>query len=63
MTYWQYPAVVMGLFVALMLVEWIMASKKHGEPQFSDKRRIRGLFGVGLVLAAIAWFIQWQLDD
>ena len=34
-TYWQYPAVVMGIFVALMLLEWIMASKKHGKPEFS----------------------------
>ena len=53
----------MGLCVALMLLEWIMASKKHGKPQYSDKRRIRGLFGVGLVLAALAWFIQWQSAD
>ena len=43
MTYWQYPTITMGLCLALMALEWIMASKKHGKPQFADKRRIRGM--------------------
>jgi hypothetical protein len=75
LTHWQYPAIVMGIVAALIVLEWFLAVRKHstpatktkkakkGTPQFEDKRRMRGMIGVGIGIAAIAWFIQWQSAD
>jgi hypothetical protein len=59
--HWQYAAAAFGFCAFLALLDTILAKKKNnGVTTYTDRRRIRGILGVGVVLAAVAWFVEWQ---
>ena len=52
------PLAVFGLCVILALGDWRLADKKRGGMNVTDKRRIRGILGIGLILGAGTWVLQ-----
>ena len=52
------PVAVFTLCALLGIGDWVLAGKKRGGINSTDKRRIRGILGIGLILAAGTWALQ-----
>jgi hypothetical protein len=53
-------AVILGICVILAVFEITMASRNNqGGATAPDWKRARGIVGIGVVLAALAWLVQW----
>ncbi len=59
MEYMTYAWWVIGFIALLVVADWRMAVKKKGHLDPVDRRRLRGVVGIGAVLTAIAWFVEW----
>lgn len=55
----KWPGVVLVLGLLLIIVEWNMASKKKEGVTFTDRQRMKGIFGVSVVLAVLVYFLAW----
>ena len=54
-------AVILGLCVALAIWEIIMAGRHKEEGASAvDWKRARGIVWIGVVLAVLAWFVQYM---
>lgn len=55
---YKWPGLLLGFVVFLIVVEWRIAARKKGGVTAVDRKMMRGMFGVGLALAAAVWFLQ-----
>ncbi len=54
----KWPAALMIFVMLLIIFEWRVASRKKDGVTFVDRKMMRGMFGIGVALAAIVWFLQ-----
>jgi small-conductance mechanosensitive channel len=54
----KWPAAMLGFVMLLIYFEWRVASRKKGGVNAVDRKMMRGMFGVGVALAAIVWLLQ-----
>ena len=59
---WKAAGITIGLGMALILLEWLMARRKKGGITFTDKQRMFGILRVSLVLAALVASIVWMSE-
>ena len=56
-------AAILGLCILLAAVEVVMAIRKKTQgADATDWKRARGIVWIGIVLAALAWFVQRMMD-
>lgn len=55
---YKWPGLLLGFVIFLIIVEWRIAARKKGGVTPVDRKMMRGMFGVGLALAAAVWFLQ-----
>ncbi len=53
----KWPLIIIGIGALLVIVEHHMASKKKGGVTVVDKRQMRGIMGVAVVLAVLTWVL------
>lgn len=53
----KWPGIVLGLAILLIVVEWKMAARKKEGVTFTDRQRMKGIFGVAVVLAVLVYFV------
>ncbi|MFM9882262.1 MAG: hypothetical protein ACKVQT_04480 [Burkholderiales bacterium] len=47
------------IFVIMLIVfEWRVASRKKSGVTMVDRKMMRGMFGIGMALAGVVWFLQ-----
>jgi len=62
MAEFKWPAALMLFVMVLIVFEWRIASRKKGGVNDVDRRMMRSMFGIGLVLAGVVWFLQGATD-
>ncbi|MCC6608068.1 MAG: hypothetical protein IT515_00145 [Burkholderiales bacterium] len=55
----KYALITFGIGCLIVVLEWNMAGKKKGGVTWTDKKRIRGIFGVSVGIAALVYFVVW----
>jgi hypothetical protein len=56
-------AAILGFCILLALFEVVMANRNQKEgANATDWKRARGIVWIGVVLAALAWFVQRMMD-
>ena len=55
----MWGAITFGIGIALIILEFYVASKKKGGIQSQDKKRIVGIFWVVLVLTGLVMGLIW----
>ncbi|MCX7891519.1 MAG: hypothetical protein N2544_04010 [Burkholderiales bacterium] len=53
----KWPGIVLGLAILLIVVEWKMAARKKEGVTFTDRQRMKGIFGVAVALAVLVYFV------
>ncbi len=54
----KWPAALMMFVILLIIFEWRVQSRKKNGVTIVDRKMMRSMFGIGLALAAIVWFLQ-----
>ncbi len=54
----KWPAALMMFVILLIIFEWRVQSRKKDGVTIVDRKMMRSMFGIGLALAAIVWFMQ-----
>ncbi len=55
---WLLPGAVLGLCLLFAVMDWILAERRKGGMNVTDGRRIRGIVGIGFILAGVTYVIQ-----
>ncbi len=53
-----WPGVMLALALALIAFEWNVASKRKGGVNVVDKKKMTGMFGIGLAMSALVYVVQ-----
>lgn len=53
-----WPGVMLGIVLLLIAFEWNVASKKDTGVNIVEKKKMGGMFMIGLGLAALVWYVQ-----
>ena len=59
---WKAAGITIGLGVALIVFEWLMARRKKDGVTYTDKQRMFGILRISLVLAALVAWIVWMSE-
>jgi uncharacterized membrane protein len=54
----KWPAILMAFVAMLIIFEWRIASRKKDGVTGVDRKMMRSMFGIGLALAGVVWFLQ-----
>lgn len=54
----RWPAIFMIFVIMLIVFEWRVASRKKSGITMVDRKMMRGMFGIGMALAGVVWFLQ-----
>lgn len=62
---WSYAFIVFGIALALIVSDYVLATRKNkdGKLNYADRRRLRGMFLIGIVLALVTAFVQWAAPE
>ena len=54
----MWPGAMMAIVLLLIAFEWKTADKKKGGVNVVDRKKMFGMFVVGLIMTAMVWFVQ-----
>ena len=54
----RWPATFMIFVIMLIIFEWRIARRKKSGVTVVDRKMMRGMFGIGIALAGVVWFLQ-----
>jgi len=55
------PLAVFGLCALIAFSDFLLAGRKKGGRNVTDRRRIRGILGIGIILAAGAYLLRLMM--
>jgi hypothetical protein len=59
---YKWPGILLGFVILLIIFEWRIAKRKKGGINAVDRKMMRGMFGIGLALAAVVWLLQDSVE-
>jgi uncharacterized membrane protein len=54
----MWPGAMMAIVLLLIAFEWKTADKKKGGVNIVDQKKMFGIFVIGLIMAAMIWYVQ-----